>query len=189
VSPIASDKRVTPRARQLYRLLCKARSNGKGDAVRGLAWPSQAALAKGLGVSSRHVRRLLGELEQDGWIVAYRAGDAVPAFRGDGRSSAYWIRSRDDGSPPADLPTRAAPKPATAGHGGPLDTGQSSGHGALEQPAQTECQSAVTNSTACAGEACFVCGSLLPTRSGPICARCQAEHVRLVNAARRHTLR
>jgi hypothetical protein len=31
VTAIASDKRLAPRLRQLYRLPCMARSNGKGD--------------------------------------------------------------------------------------------------------------------------------------------------------------
>jgi hypothetical protein len=161
--------------------------------VRGLAWPSQAALAKGLGLSERHVRRLLGQLKQGGWVVAHRAGDVVPDFRGDGRSSAYWIRTHEGELPPADLPCRAGSKPTIRGHAGPQDTGQDSGHGTLERPkvpASTtspvvgHVESHPARTTSRTEDVCFVCGAPLPFRSGPICAGRLAEHVRLVEAAR-----
>lgn len=56
------------------------------------AWPSIATLARKTGISARHVRRLLRELEEEGWIATERQAGGTAKIADEKRPNLYTVR-------------------------------------------------------------------------------------------------
>ena len=77
---VARDKEVSPNAARLATVVCLVYLNAKS----GMAWPSLETLADDVGLSVRHVQRLVRRLERLGYL-------GITTSTGRGRANVYRI--------------------------------------------------------------------------------------------------
>lgn len=79
------------------------------------AWPSLSTLAKKVGIGERHVRRMLRELEHDGWLVTFKQRGGRADQEDASRPNLYRIviHTGDIQTPTPRTPTPPPPRAST----------------------------------------------------------------------------